>query len=201
MTEWKSRPGETPLNDISGLILKGDRSRKRVADAEAENIRVVLLKYLAAKPSMKLAPFDYAWALKLHKEMYGKVWRWAGSIRQEDLNIGVPHQHVEASLYQLMGNLKCWNDSGMDIHEQAVRPHHEAVRIHPFKDGNGRWARMLENIWLKGHGQPTTTWPEDLNETESPIRGEYIAALQAADNGDFTPLMDLHSRHNKRGGA
>ena len=73
---------------------------------------------------------------------------------------------------------------GMRLLEQAVRLHHRAVRIHPFPNGNGRWARMLANIWLKRHGQPITAWPEETIGTRSVVRDEYLAAIRAADEGD-----------------
>lgn len=73
--------------------------------------------------------------------------------------------------------------------------HHRAVWVHPFEDGNGRWARLLANIWLMQHDQPVTIWPaSDLRDTESPIGGEYIAAMKHADLRNYGPLIDLHKR-------
>ena len=40
-------------------------------------------------------------------------------------------------------------------------------------------------------------WQSIPGET-SPIRGHYIAALQAADRGDMSPLIELHSRFAKQ---
>ncbi len=160
MIGWKARPGETPIDDFSCLKKRGVKYWKEVAVLEAKNIRKPLLKYLGKKPNRRIAPFDYSWALRLHKEMYQDVWTWAGEVRVKDLNVGVPWQQVESRLFDLMKNLAHWEQSGMDIHEQAVRLHHQAVFIHPFMGGNGRWARLLESIWLKLHGKEPTAWPE-----------------------------------------
>jgi Fic-DOC domain mobile mystery protein B len=196
MIGWKARAGETPITDFSCLKPKGLTLWKEVSDLEAENIRKPLLKYLAAKPSVSLAPFDFTWVLRLHEEMFCDVWTWAGRIRKENLNIGVDFTKVETCLFELIKDLKYWEQSGVEIHEQAVMFHHKAVLIHPFSGGNGRWARMLENVWLTQHDTVHTNWPEETIEAESPIRGEYIAALKKADDGDYTPLMELHARHN-----
>ena len=59
----------------------------------------------------------------------------------------------------------------MSLIEQAVVLHHLAVQIHPFPNGNGRWARMVANIWLKLHGGEATEWPETVIGTASTIRG------------------------------
>jgi len=68
------------------------------------------------------------------------------------------------------------------------------AEIHPFRNGNGRWARMLANIWLNRHGHGITEWPEQTIGSESVIRDEYLVAIRAADEGDERPLRDLQER-------
>jgi Fic family protein len=87
-----------------------------------------------------------------------------------------------------------WEGQGDAFLDQSVRLHHRSVRIHPFSNGNGRWARMLANIWLKRQGQPITAWPEEAIGSKSVIRDEYIAAIRAADEGDEWGLRELHQR-------
>jgi len=69
------------------------------------------------------------------------------------------------------------------------------VAIHPFLNGNGRWSRMLANIWLKLHGSSSAIWPEEAVGEASIIRGEYLAAIKAADKMDFAPLIALHEKY------
>ncbi len=173
MAKWQTLPGETPIDDISGLKLKGVRTRKQLAAVEAENVLKATVKYLAARPSRRLAPFDLNWMFKLHSEMFGDVWDWAGKPRQVDLNIGVVWYQVEAELQNLINDLEYWEKNWPDLVEQAAHLHHRAVHIHPFANGNGRWARMLANIWLRVHDRDVTTWPEETIGAVSPIRDEY----------------------------
>jgi Fic family protein len=72
--------------------------------------------------------------------------------------------------------------------------HHRAVSIHPFVNGNGRWARMLANIWLQLHGHRPTEWPDETIGAESKVRKEYLSAIRRADQGDLEPLTTLHRR-------
>jgi hypothetical protein len=37
-------------------------------------------------------------------------------------------------------------------------------------------------------------WPGGVEAVNSPIRGEYLAALKQADAGRFGPLNELHDR-------
>ena len=87
MTLFPVNPGETPI-DPSGLIDRTIRTRGRLNVVEAEKIRKATVKYLAKKPTKRQAKFDYAWALKLHREMFGEVWKWAGKLRTTELSIG-----------------------------------------------------------------------------------------------------------------
>ena len=111
------------------------------------------------------------------------------------LNIGAPFGQVQERLYNLFEDLKVWDQHGMEPVEQSARLHHLAVQIHPFVNGNGRWARLLTNIWLGLRDLRPIAWPEHFVGNVSPIRDAYVAALRAADGGDIEPLSAMH-RHN-----
>ena len=162
--------------------------------AEALAINKSFLKYLAARPSARSAPFDYEWFLRLHREMFGDVWRWAGVVRTRDLNIGVPHSQIIERLAALAGDLHSWSGFGHTLETQAVWLHHKSVQIHPFENGNGRWARLLANIWLKLQREPIVAWPDHLLGAASEVRGAYLTAIRAADRGDYAGLTELHRR-------
>lgn len=190
---WNAIPGETPI-DISGLKISGVSNRRELSVVEAENVRVAIVKYLGGPLTRRTAKFDLPWMLKLHREMFRDVWKWAGQVRTTDLNFGSPWYQVTAQLHDLSADLAFWETHWPDVVEQAAHLHHRAVQIHPFLNGNGRWARLLANIWLKLHKQPLTEWPEDTIGTTSRIRDDYLAAIRAADEGDFAPLIELHRR-------
>lgn len=193
MSRREILPGETPI-DVSGLKPKGISTRAELNRAEAENIRKVVVKYLAARPSRRSAPFTLTWVKRVHKQMFGEVWKWAGDFRQENLNLGCDWHQVQMQVQALLDDLVFWQERRDSLLEQAARLHHRAVWIHPFANGNGRWARMLANIWLKRHGQAIVEWPEETIGSKSVIRDEYLAATRAADAGDERPLVELHQR-------
>ncbi len=83
----------------------------------------------------------------------------------------------------------------MNLIEQAARVHHRAVFVHPFLNGNGRWARLLANIWLRRQNHAMTLWPDVAVGESSPIRHEYLRAIKAADAGEIAMLIDLHRRY------
>jgi Fic-DOC domain mobile mystery protein B len=196
MAVWKPIPGETPIDDISGLKPKGVTTRAQLNDVEARNIRKAVMRYLLIKPTRRQAPFTLGWCYKLHRQMFGDVWRWAGRKRTTELNLGVPAHQIDIGLKDLMDDLAYWRKTGeMDLIEQVTRLHHRSVLIHPFLNGNGRWSRLLANIFLKQAAGKIILWPEETVGNTSIIRDEYLAAMRAADKGDYEPLMALHRRY------
>jgi len=185
----------TPLDDISGLKLADNKvyTLREIYVAEANNIALATLKYLSAPPSKKIAPFSYEWLSELHEEMFGNVWDWAGRFRQVELSIGIKAYQVPSTLKDLADDIAFWGkNKTFDIYETAARIHHRAVQIHPFKNGNGRWSRMLANIYLRQYGSMPVRWQEDLLSKENPKRDNYIQALKDADNGNYTSLIEMH---------
>jgi len=185
----------TPLDDVSGLKLPKDKvySLKEIYEYEAHNIAKATIKYLSAPPSKKEAPFTYEWVINLHKEMLGDVWDWAGKLRQIELSIGIKAYIVPIELKNLCDDIAYWDkNKTFDVFETATRIHHRAVQIHPFTNGNGRWSRMLANIYLRQHNKMPVRWQEDLLARENPKRSDYIKALKKADNGDYKELIEMH---------
>lgn len=186
--------GATYNDDISGLLLDTSiqYTLQDVYLYEAKNITKATLKYLSAKPDNKKAPFTFEWFLELHKDMFSDVWDWAGKLRQVELSIGVKAYLVSTELKKLVDDLEYWHtNKTFDTIEIASRLHHRAVQIHPFKNGNGRWSRMLANIYLKQNGLNPTKWNENLLSKENPHRDDYIKALKKADNNDYSELIKL----------
>lgn len=187
----QSVDGETPF-DLSHLRDRSITTHKELDRAEAENIRKATLKYLSIKPSRRTSPFTYRWLLKLHKEMFGEVWKLAGIPRRENLNIGVDWQWVQTELENLLLDMEHWQSTPDSIIEDAAMIHYRGVHIHPFHGGNGRWSRFLADVWLKQHNQPIIDWPAEMNVSKSPIRAEYLDAVKSADRHEFGPLYALH---------
>jgi len=75
-----------------------------------------------------------------------------------------------------------------------LRLYYRAVHINPFSNGNGRWSRMLANIYLKQNGLQPTNWNENLLSKENLHRDEYINALKMADEGDYSVLIGMQGR-------
>lgn len=72
---------------------------------------------------------------------------------------------------------------------------HRFVFIHPFKDYNGRTARMLTVLMLLNFNLP----PIEIYAETAKDRKIYIKALQKTDLGDYSELEDLIGKSLEEG--
>ena len=132
---------------------------------------------------------------QLHRQMFGETWKWAGEFRKSDKNIGVDWLHIGVELKKLLDDVRYQIDHAtFPADEIAIRFHHRLVAIHAFPNGNGRHARMMADLLVEKLGQPRFSWGSrslaEANLTDAtPIRRNYITALQAADARDMAPLL------------
>ncbi|MBD0383241.1 Fic family protein [Paenibacillus sp. WST5] len=83
--------------------------------------------------------------------------------------------------------------SKLTVHPVKVAAilHHRVASIHPFPDGNGRVSRLCMNFILMKNGYPPAVI---RNEN----RFEYYQALEAADNNDLDPFVQLVANEVKQ---
>ncbi|WP_331774578.1 mobile mystery protein B [Sulfurospirillum sp. 1612] len=180
------KEGETPLDDISGLKLKKITSRKELDEAEAQNILKAYIHYTLIPSKLKKIEFNLSLFCKLHKDMLGDVWSWAGDFRTTQTSIGVPAHRIHQSLYQLQDDLKFWQKE-WDYQDTTTHLHHTLVKIHPFINGNGRWARLVTDLWLLKMGHEALSWGGNITQV-SVSRRAYIRSLKEADEGVYDGL-------------
>ena len=182
--------GQTPLDpdETAGLIPRHIETKGALNDWEQENILQTTQWLRRAKiPDVLTEGF----CRDLHRRMFNKTWRWAGTFRKSDKNIGCDWALIAVKLNQLFGNAQYWveNDT-FTPDELAARFHHALVWIHPFPNGNGRHARMMADALLKQLGQPVFSWGSSANlVSANAVRARYLAALRAADQGNFADLL------------
>ena len=132
------------------------RTRKQLAVVEAENVLKATVKYLAAKPTRRLAPFDLNWLTKLHSEMFGDVWEWAGKWREFDLNIGVVWYQVEAIFRTWSTNWSTGRRIGpTSLNRRPICTIAPCIFI-PSQMETAAGRELLANIWLRLHDHDVT---------------------------------------------
>ncbi|MFT4098631.1 MAG: Fic family protein [Rhodoblastus sp.] len=98
-----------------------------------------------------------------------------------------PPEHVASEMDQLIAMHNAHVAKRVSSEVQAAWLHHRFTQIHPFQDGNGRVARAIASLVLVKDG----LFPLVVTRDDKP---KYIDALEAADNGNLQPLVELISK-------
>jgi Fic-DOC domain mobile mystery protein B len=160
--------------------------RHELNEAEQINIGAALSWADARKRDV----LDRDFLSALHRRMFCDVWRWAGEYRTTARNIGVEAYRIGPDVQQAICDAQYWVEHATyPVDEIAVRFSHRLVAIHPFPNGNGRFARLVGDLLARRFKQPPFTWGRASLVNAGETRARYAEALRAADNHDIRPLL------------
>jgi Fic-DOC domain mobile mystery protein B len=189
-------PGATPLDgdELASLIPGHLTTQGELNEWEQLNL-VQGENWAQRQRGQRKEILSEAFLCQLHKQMFGETWKWAGVFRKTDKSIGVDWLQIGVEIKKLLDDTHYQiAQASYPPDEIAVRFHHRLVAIHPFPNGNGRHARLMADLLVERLGLHRFTWglrsltSGSLVDTGE-IRQRYIAALQAADRRDITPLL------------
>jgi Fic-DOC domain mobile mystery protein B len=178
----------TPLTpeERDGLIPSHVTLRGELNELEQQNILEADIWAL----SRRMNPVSEVFGRGLHRRMFGDVWRWAGTYRASNKNLGIDRMIILPRLYEVLDQVHYWIEHETFAPDEiAVRFHHAIVFIHPFPNGNGRWSRLMADILVVRLRQRRFTWGRSALRDANETRKAYIVALKAADDHDIRPLL------------
>lgn len=174
--------------------------RSKVVELEKEGIKLAQGYILTlSEKKTKITPEII---LEVHKIGFSFIFPdWAGKFRIEDVTVGEyepPHYSQIAVLIKnlcddLEERLKHLPKQEAEekylaqVIELLAWFQHRFVWIHPFKDYNGRVARLLTNLLALNLGLPILPIKAETGRD----RTNYIKAMIAADNHDYSKLEKL----------
>ena len=140
-------------------------------------------------------PLEELYVRELHHRMFDNVWKWAGTYRQTERNIGCDPKEILQRIPELLANTQYWLDNKtFSTDEALLRFHHQMTRIHPFANGNGRHARMVADVVAVKCGRAEFSWGagKDL-VAKGDARAVYLAALRTLDanENDVKSLLEF----------
>lgn len=130
-----------------------------------------------------LAPGTYAALAAIHRYLFQDIYEFAGQRRQVNLAKGnfrfAPLMYLDASLK----NIECMPQSTFD---EIVEKYVEMNIAHPFREGNGRSARIWLDLLFKKELGMVVDW--SLVDKE-----DYLLAMERS------PIRDIEIKHLLRG--
>ena len=186
--------GQTPLSEEEkdGLKIPSITTREELDEFEQLNIEKAI-QWTFGKKIKAEELLSEKFVKDLHKRMYVDVWKWAGSFRNSEKNLGIKSYLIPVQLKQLIDDAKFWYENNtFPSVEIAIRFKHELVSIHCFPNGNGRHSRLMADLILeKLYGEPFLSWGSSNLVNVTDKRKEYIAALKQADKRQIEPLISF----------
>jgi Fic-DOC domain mobile mystery protein B len=184
-------PGATPIDqdEAAGLIPAHVRLQAELNEYEEANI---LAATEWAFSRRRGDPLEDRYIFTVHRRMFDKTWKWAGTARRTDKNLGVRWFEVPTRLRQMLDDIRAQIEHhAYRPKEIAARYHHCLVAVHAFPNGNGRHARLMADLLLTELTGERFEWGRGSLVAASELRSRYIAALRAADAGDCRPLLEF----------
>jgi len=188
LTEAQFEPGsnEQVLKNRSDI-----NSPQEMDDAEAralERTMAVLVGQYDEKHRFTAADLR-----AIHKSWLGEIYEWAGDYRQVNVSKGDFPFAAAARVPALMEQFErdvlarytpCNFSERADITRALAETHVELVLIHPFREGNGRLARVLSILMALQAGLPLLNFSLIAEEKKQ----EYFDAVQAGLDKNYKPM-------------
>ena len=130
---------------------------------------------------------------RIHRLWLGEIYPWAGEYRQVNITKGdfmfaatnqIPRLMREFEQNALMRYTPCRFDTRDDLARALGVVHAELILIHPFREGNGRCARLVAMLMGLQAGLPAL----DFGGIRGNEKQRYIAAIQAGLDHDYEPI-------------
>jgi len=136
---------------------------------------------------------------ELHRLWLGPIYAWAGEYRSVNMSKGgfpfanaqrILQLMIEFEKAQLARHTPCRPGPAGDVAEALAVVHGELILIHPFREGNGRLARLLALLMGLQAGLP----PLDFSPLDGRGKRRYIAGIHAAMDRNYAILKELFER-------
>lgn len=136
-----------------------------------------------------------AYILKIHKMALGHVYSFAGKLRDVNMSKGgfpfaaakfLP-ETMSAFENEILSVLPATHKNKEELIRDIAIIHGELLFIHPFREGNGRTARLLANLMSRKSGYDGLLFEKiGKNEFE-----KYVAAVKSCANKDYNKMIEF----------
>ena len=182
-------------NDQSEILpnLLGLKSSEEIELSEFEGFlkaEIQLTESLSGRTK-----FNIAYILKTHKLAIGHLYSFAGKYR--DVNISKGGFPFAASRFlpetmqtfekEILSKLPNKYQEKEELIKDIAKVHGELLFIHPFREGNGRTARILANLMSRKQGYD----PLKFERIAKKEFDAYVLGVQSAADKNYAKMEDI----------
>lgn len=198
-------PSRDAIADSEPEFQPGSRGRVRrnllgitsVREIEEAETQALAAAYRAARMAYgrnhRFTPADIR---RLHRMWLGSIYPWAGNYRTVSSRRGSVRFAHAALIPRLMANFgkdalrrltPCRDAAHATVARSLAEVHAQLILIHPFRDGNGRLARLVSALMAAQAGVSSLRF----SALAGTGRRTYVQAIHAAMTRDYAPLESL----------
>lgn len=187
-----------------GRVLANRLGIVRVRDMQVAETRALLELTDALLDEIGMEQrFNASDLCRWHARWLGAIYDWAGLYRQVNMSkdgfpfaaaAQIPRLMADYERSVLATHTPCHGMDDERLLAALARTHAEFIIIHPFREGNGRVARLLNTLMALQAGLPVL----DFDGIRGRARQAYIAAIHAAVGSDYAPLEEVFAKVLRR---
>lgn len=180
-----------------GFVLKNLLGIKRKTDMDrAEEEALQKASEALLRTISKDQRFTADDICRIHKIWLGGVYLWAGHYRRVNVSktefMFAVAEHIPALMHEfersvLREDTPCQPGPLSEVVRKLASVHVELVLIHPFREGNGRMARLLTTLMALQADLPLLDFRGILGKSKS----VYFAAVRAGMKRDYKPMESV----------
>jgi len=177
--------------------LLGIKRKRQMDDTEVEALQRAVDTLLHCYD--KNHSFNVSDVREMHRVWLGEIYEWAGNYRNVNLSKGeftfaaarqVPMLMEKFEQGVLTKHTPCNFKSRERVVTALAEVHTELILIHPFREGNGRVARILATLMANQVGLSLL----DFEPLEGRKRPEYLVAVAAGLDHNYEPMEEIFRR-------
>lgn len=189
--QYEAGSNDMVLRNLLGIIDPDEMDRVE-ARALAKATDILIRKYNQEHQ------FTAADTCHFHKTWLGKVYEWAGRYRKINITKDDFTFAMAAQIHKLMEQFEqsqltqytpCEFKNREEVVKALAEVHTELLLIHPFREGNGRVARLLSMLMALQAELPIL----DFSLISEHKKKEYITAVHAGMDRNYQPMEALFS--------
>jgi len=167
--------------------LKNLTQAEEIAEAEFEGF--LTAEIMLTEQLTSATRFTCQYIRNIHKLALGELYSFAGKYRTVNMSKGgflfptalfIP-QSMQIFENEILNQLPDFYETKEQLIKDVARVHGELLFIHPFREGNGRTARILGNLMVRKQGY------EGLRFDRMNLR-DYIIAVQQISKKNYSPM-------------
>ena len=186
MTKYK-------VNQVESEILPNLLGLSNLADIEKSEFEGFLMAEfdLSEKLSIR-TKININYIRNIHKLALKHLYSFAGKYRTVNMSKGgflfpsalFIHENMQVFEQEILSKLPNKYSDNEDLINDIAKVHAELLFIHPFREGNGRTARLLANLMARKQGIP-------ILKFENIKFDQYVKAVQKVSEKDYTLMKQI----------